>query len=113
MEHQRTNQQNKSYHKWIKELSDECNDKGITLKVLFKDPGEVPVTPQTIHEGMLLALAKARYGKDSSTFLTKAEWSELMIDLYNIIYERTGGEVDIAYPSQERLSMEDPTFIKN
>jgi hypothetical protein len=104
MENTRTNQQNKAYHKWIKEVADECVEKGINLSVLFKDPGEVPVTKGSIHQGMTLRLAKVRYNKTSTTQLTTTEMSQVVEDVRGIISERSHGEVDLPFPSQELLN---------
>lgn len=101
-EKSRTLKQNNGYYKWRTELANECVAKGINAVVLFKDPAEIPVTEGTIHY-MMHKISEAKYGKESTAELTTKELTDCANDLRNIISLRSQGEVNIPFPSEERL----------
>ena len=70
----RTNLQNKSLHKWFEEVSRECNNSGIDMKVLVSNL-RVDTTPESV-KSVFREIGKVKYGKSSTAELTTKEGNE-------------------------------------
>lgn len=98
---QRTNAQNRSLHKYCSELATELNNAGVSVAV-FMENIEADHTMESVKE-LWRAFARAKYGKSSTTELTKKE--------INDIYEEVNRHVaqfgiHISFPSNELLGLE-------
>lgn len=99
---QRTNAQNRSLHKYCSELATELNNAGVSVAV-FMENIEADHTMESVKE-LWRAFARAKYGKSSTTELTKKE--------INDIYEEVNRHVSqwgihIAWPSNEPPLLEE------
>lgn len=91
----RTLQQNKALHALFTELSNELNDRGITIQKFLGNAVEIDFTPKLVKELIWKPLQEFLTGKDSTTKLDKTEDIGLIYDhlnrnlgeLYNIFVE--------------------------
>ena len=104
IESTRTLAQNRSLHKLMKELSDECLDKGITLNDIVKDGYEVEATPENL-KMLWKKLQNSLFGTKSTTELKKTGQIEVVYRNFNkILIERTSGELSLPpWPSLDLL----------
>lgn len=70
----RTTRQNRSLHKWFEEVSRECNNSGIDMKVLVSNL-RVDTTPESI-KSIFREIGRLKYGKVSTADLTTKEVNE-------------------------------------
>jgi len=75
METKRTQQQNKSLHRFCTELAQELNNAGVTVEAVMKDL-QADFTMETV-KMMWRAFAKAKYGKESTAELTTKQINEV------------------------------------
>lgn len=102
---QRTNQQNKSYWKWLSQLAEGLNDAGYSLNDKVVIRVDVPFTADNLHETVSKLYLSALWPeKSSTTELSAAEMQTLYTYLDKAISERTG--VHLEWPSMESLSHE-------
>jgi len=95
IESRRTLAQNRSLHKLMKELSDECLEKGITINDIVKDGYEVEATPENL-KMLWKKLQTALFGTKSTTELKKTGQIDIVYRNFNqILIERTKGEVSL------------------
>lgn len=66
----RTPQQNKALHVWLKMKADQCRDAGVGPKMAFANTIELEMTPEIMKE-IWRAVQKAMYRKKSTTELAK------------------------------------------
>ena len=97
MEKQRTNQQNKAFHKGFQEIADTLIEHGISLNVALKNL-DVRPTMHTIKDAYR-SIAEAKFGVKSTKELTTKQVSEVWEDLVKTLSENTG--IEIVFPSQE------------
>lgn len=83
----RTIQQNSALHKHLKNVSDHCMEKGLTAGVLFKNPGDIPITPE-LAKKYFRDLGKWMYQKESTADLDKKEMSEVINTFERITSEK-------------------------
>jgi len=88
----------------MKELSDECLDKGITLNDIVKDGYEVEATPENL-KMLWKKLQNSLFGTKSTTELKKTGQIEVVYRNFNkILIERTSGELSLPpWPSLDLL----------
>lgn len=67
---QRTPQQNKALHVWLKNKADQCRDAGVSPKMAFAQTFELEMTPEIMKE-IWRTVQKAMYKKKSTTELAK------------------------------------------
>lgn len=104
----RTIQQNKALHKFFALLSDECNDRGITLQKLLQNEIDMMVTPTLVKEVLWKPIQKAMFDKESTTELTTKEIDQVF-DVINKLLGEWG--IFIPFPSFERI-MQDKLLEK-
>lgn len=92
----RTIRQNKSIHKWFEEVSRECNDRGIDMKVLVENL-RVDTTPESIKD-IFREIGRAKYGKHSTADLTTKELMECYEEFNRLLGTHS---LHIGFPSQE------------
>lgn len=93
---QRTLSQNKALHVYCQELATELNNAGVSIDVFMKDI-QADHTLESV-KSLWRAFAKAKYGKESTTELTRRE--------INDVYEEVNRHVAqfgiyLAFPSNE------------
>ena len=94
--------QNRSLHKLIKMLSDECMDKGITLNQIVKDGYQIEATPENL-KMLWKKLQESLFGTKSTTELKISGEIDIVYRNFNaILIERTKGEISLPpWPSEE------------
>jgi gamma-glutamyl:cysteine ligase YbdK (ATP-grasp superfamily) len=98
----RTNSQNSALHVYCQELANELNGAGVSMQAFVKDI-QADHTMESV-KSLWRAFAKAKYGKQSTTELTRRE--------INDIYEEVNRHVSqwgihIAWPSNEPPLLEE------
>lgn len=95
----RTNQQNKSLHLYLEELSRELNLQGIDVKVMVKNL-RVDATPEMMKE-IFRSIAKEKFQVLSTTELTTKQ----LIDCYEEMNRLTSSMgVHCIFPSRENMT---------
>lgn len=98
VQERRTSNQNRALHLWFSLVSDEANEKRLTLNELFTKPQNMRITPEAL-KMLFKEYAKRMYNKDSTTKLTKQEL-KILIEVFKQVYaERL--ELTIPFPSYE------------
>lgn len=92
----RTVQQNKSLHVYCEELATELNNAGITMQALIEEL-HIDHTKESV-KSIWRAIAKAKYGKESTTELTTKEIDEVYNEMNRMIAAKG---IHIAWPAQE------------
>lgn len=106
MDTPRTNQQNKALHKYCTEVAVELQNAGVSVEAFVKDI-QADFTMETV-KMMWRAFAKAKYGKESTTQLTKKQINEVY-DECNRHISKFG--IHISFPSQEQTESYLSSFI--
>ena len=101
----RTLSQNASMHLWLTQLAEQFNRRGITLKAVVSrlDEAECQVTKENLKEAVIKPIARALYGKDSTTQLNKIGELDQIWDVINKwVSEQWKGEIEVPpFPSVE------------
>lgn len=99
--------QNNSLHKMFQEISDDCMEKGITMRKLLKPETEVECTPENI-KWIWKKIQTMLFGSTSTTELKKSGQIDIVYRNFNkLLIERTGGEISMPeFPSHERQMRE-------
>jgi len=95
----RSSQLNKAFHKWLSMISEEANEKGLTLDLLFTKPQEMRITPNLLKD-LFREYGVYMYHKDSTAKLTNKEFTKLIEVFEQVIAERL--DCTIPFPSYER-----------
>lgn len=107
----RTLKQNNSLHLLFEQLSKECLEKGIDMRVLVKKEFPIEATPENL-KMLWKKLQYALFGTKSTTELKRDKQIEIVYDNFNKIFiERTKGE--ICLPSFPSIQSYEETQIKN
>lgn len=94
----RTQRQNRSLHLWFQEISRECNNSGIDMKVLVSNL-RVDTTPESI-KAIFREIGKVKFGKVSTADLTTKEVNECFEE-FNRLLGLNG--LHISFPSYTDL----------
>lgn len=96
----RTLSQNSAGHLHFTKISEHSRDRGLTASSLFKNPGEIPLTPELV-KGYFRELGKWMYKKGSTADLDKNEFS----DVVNVFEKIVAKELDFIepFPSLENM----------
>lgn len=92
----RTGQQNKSLHVYCTELATELNNAGVTMQALIENL-QVDHTKESV-KSIWRAIAKAKYGKESTTELTTDEIQAVYEEMNRMV---ANFGIHISWPSQE------------
>lgn len=92
----RSGQQNKSLHVYCTEVATELNNAGIGMKALIENL-QIDHTKESV-KTIWRAIAKAKYGKESTTELTSKEIQEVYEE-FNRLLAQFG--IHLAWPSIE------------
>lgn len=103
----RTNQQNKSLHKYFQEVADLLNESGIPVSVFYSNI-EADYTKESIKE-LFRSFLRSKYGKGSTTQMTTKEvqsvWEEVNRHLSQFGFH-------CPFPSQETMiNYDDKMFM--
>lgn len=103
----RTNQQNKSLHKYLDELSRELNLQGIDVKVMVKNL-RVDATPEMMKE-IFRSIAKEKFQVSSTADLSTKQLTECYEEM-NRLTSSMG--IAISFPSQENTEEYLSSFVQ-
>ena len=85
----RTDNQHRALHKYFEILEEEAKELGATMAMLVKNSHEIPITRILLKE-LFKMIAWAMFKKDSTTKLTKEEFSSVKEVFERTIAERAG-----------------------
>ena len=106
----RTNQQNKSGHKYWEDCSAELEAQGITRTTIIEDLAEtgVPITADFLKHVVWFHFMVGMFGKTSTADLTTKEWTEVEKNFTLFLKENYGLQTE--YPCQDDQNFEE-TYI--
>jgi len=103
---QRTQSQNNAIHLYLTQVANELDRNGHTLQDVVKEIRKVEITPtmHNIKEVVWREIQKAHLGKESTTFLTKHEVTEI----YEIMNKWLGlhFKIHVPFPVDQRRQYE-------
>lgn len=88
--------QNDALHLWFSQIEEHCQELGLTVDVLFKNPAEIPINRHYIKD-FFRELGKFMFKKDSTAKLDKDEFSKVEKVFEKEIAERL--DCTIPFPS--------------
>ncbi len=94
----RSDKQNNAMHLWFRQIAEELNDAGFSIKHPFDDDFEIPFTEVLVKETLYKPVAKAMYDKNTTTKLTTAELSNVAETLIRWLSEHK--QVYVPFPQQ-------------
>lgn len=94
--------QNSALHLYLKMISDEAREKGLTMDMIVKKPQELPITEYLLKD-LFRAYGMAMFKKDSTAKLSKDEFSQVQQAFERIVAERL--DITVPFPS-----IEDPFY---
>jgi hypothetical protein len=103
----RTLSQNAALHLYLTMIALEAKNSGQTMFDLIKKPLEMPVT-ETLLKDVFRHLGNKMYGKESTTKLSKDEFSKVIDVFDRVVSERLG--IVLPFPSMETLMMSEPNW---
>ena len=107
----RTSSQNNALHLFFKQISDTCQNQGVTMNLIIKHTHDVAVTPYGV-KALWHVLQKALYGTESTTELKKTGQIDTMYDHFVALFAKE--EVEIPpFPSDETKTLENLAPMKN
>ena len=95
----RSNQQNKSLHKYCEQMANECVAHGLTTAVILQNLQVYP-TMESIKD-ILRQIGKVKFQKESTADWTSQELQAVFTEFYQHMIEITNGTIDIPWPSLE------------
>jgi hypothetical protein len=95
----RTTKTNSALHKWFSLVSEEANEKGLTLDKLYTSPQNMRITEHFLKD-LFREYGRVMYGKESTSNLTKEEINKLIKVFEQVFSERL--DCQIPFPSYER-----------
>lgn len=103
---QRTDAQNKSIHLYLSWVAQELNNQGQTMQDVVKKINKVEIRPTTenLKEIVWREIQKAMFDKESTTFLTKGEVTQVY-DVMSAWLAKNFG-IDIPFPFNEEKALE-------
>lgn len=93
----RTQAQNRSLHKWLREVATKLDDAGYEASEAITIP--ISFTEEIVKEYMFKPVAKAMYGRKSTTALTCDEMRSVISQMERLFAEKFG--VSVPFPSRE------------
>jgi len=92
--------QNNALHLWFELIALEAERKGLTIDKWIKKPTELMITKSMLKD-TFRSMGKIMFKKDSTTELTREEFSEMIFLFDKSLLERLG--IDIEFPNMELL----------
>lgn len=93
----RTSAQNRAVHKWLREVATKLDDAGYEASETITIP--ISFTEEIVKEYMFKPVAKAMYGRKSTTALTSDEMRSVISQMERLFAEKFG--VIVPFPSRE------------
>jgi hypothetical protein len=93
----RTSAQNRSLHKWLREVATKLDAAGYEASEAITIP--ISFTEEIVKEYMFKPVAKAMYGRKSTTALTCDEMRSVVVQMERLFAEKFG--VVVPFPSKE------------
>lgn len=78
MENKRTVQQNKRLHQWMRELSEEFNNRGLYVQQVLKPTWEIEWTEDLVKDNIIRPLAEAVAKTDKTSELSKEQLQKIL-----------------------------------
>jgi hypothetical protein len=102
---QRTTSQNKSLHRWFRQIADKGNESGIGLRCLMDNirVEDWPLTEENVKDTFKVVMGACYPDKSSTTELSTAEMAHLVEIWIKFFGERIGLELP-PFPSEDSLS---------
>jgi hypothetical protein len=97
---QRTLQQNKALHLWLRQVSEALNDAGFSVMMTLKHDAEIPWTPERAKELLWRPVQEAMTGNESTADQNKLAYS----DIEQVIARHLGQKLGVTlppFPSEE------------
>lgn len=103
---QRTDAQNKSLHLYLSMVARELNNQGQTMQDVVKKINKVEIRPTTenLKEIVWREIQKAMFDKESTTFLTKGEVTQVYEVMSAWLAKNFG--IDLPFPFDEEKALE-------
>ena len=101
----RSDQQNRALHLYFNLLAEELNQHGMDMKHFLKV--DISWSGLMVKELLWKPLQKIHLGEKSTTRLKTEDINKIWDILNRVITERSGGNINVAFPSIESLSEED------
>ena len=96
---QRTTQQNKALHVYVKQLADALNEGGFDMNFVFDEGAEIPWNEHMTKEFLWKPVQKAVTGKTSTTKPNREQYTEIYEIINRKIAEKCG--FSIPWPCRE------------
>ena len=93
----RTSAQNRAVHKWLREVASKLDDAGYEASETITVP--ISFTEEIVKEYMFKPVARAMYGRKSTTALTSDEMRSVIAQMERLFAEKFG--VTVPFPSRE------------
>lgn len=91
---QRTEQQNKALHVWLRQVSECLNDAGFSVMKTLRHDAELPWTEHSAKELLWRPVQEAMTGKESTTECNRVEYS----DIERVIARHLGQRLGVTLP---------------
>jgi len=101
---ERTLQQNRAIHLYLRELSRALNDAGYDMKTVLKPSVDIPWTEEMAKEHLWRPIQKIMTKVESTSELDKLDVSEIYKVIDRHMSEKFG--VHVEFPSDERMQHE-------
>lgn len=99
----RSNRQNRSLHKYLRDLSAKLNEAGLDQRKVLKPSIAIPWDEKSAKDRLWRQIQIAKTGKESTKDLTTKEVSEIYEILNRHLIEKFGPDAHIPWPSEEEL----------
>lgn len=96
---QRSGQQNKALHVYVKQLADALNDGGFDMDYVFNEGVDIPWNEYMVKEFLWKPVMKAVTGKNSTTQPKREQYTEIYEIINRKIAEKCG--FSIAWPRKK------------
>ena len=93
-EHQRTLQQNKALHKWLRQVADTLNDAGLDMKTVLKPEVDIAWTPEMAKEYLWRPIQKIMTGEESTADAVTTDYNEIRL----VITRHMGAKLGVTLP---------------
>ncbi len=98
---QRTAQQNRAMHLWLRVLVEKLNAAGLDMKKVIKKEVDIPWTLDSIKEYVWKPVQEAMYKKESSSDLNTLEMIEVAKVIDRHLQSKFGSDAHVEWPTQE------------
>ena len=96
----RSNQQNNSLHKGLRNLAESLSDAGLDMKKVLKPEVEIPWTAESAKEFLFNPVARIMFDGKTSSELTTTEIQEV----WDVLNRHTGEKFGVTVPWPDRFN---------